>query len=140
MEAQILGAIDVLNSVKLRFESGSGGAWPTLLPSSKEAAGAAQAFAQLEAACAQARSDLHAELIRPEVILLVLHYGLEDKYLAVIWAILKCRLWVTGGDGGEAVVESTVHAIPRAFLDFFLALHRKLRSSAGMLRDDQAFD
>jgi hypothetical protein len=139
MEAQILGAIDVLNSVKLRFEKGSGGAWPTL-PSEEAAGASAQAFVQLEAACAQARYELHSELVRPEVILLVLHYGLEDKYLAVIWAVLKCSLKVNGDAGREAVVEGTVHAIPRAFLDFFLALHRTLRSVAGMLRDDQAFE
>lgn len=66
--------------------------------------------------CAQARSDLQSELLRPEVVVLVMRLGLENKYMSVLWAVLKCNVL----SDPDTQILMTVQTLPLAFIKFFM--------------------
>ena len=125
-------AANLLNALAQRFLNAQ---WPEL-PDDWDAIMHAQPgtpeHARLEAlgaACAQARAELQAELMRPEIVLLTLRLHLESKYMSVLWLLFKANIPVelmpaAAHRARAAIMFSTAHSVPRAFDDYFGAVKK----------------
>lgn len=126
-------AVEILNVQKARFLHETR-TWPqlpedwdTLVDATPEDT---DAFARLEALsvqCAQARAELQAALMRPEITMLVMKYDLETKFMDCIWALLMFNIPPGMTNPGKCsmrigVILGTVDRVSEAFGEFFLAL------------------
>ena len=124
-------AANLLNALAQRFLHAQ---WPEL-PNDwnvlKDAEPGTPGHARLEtlgALCAAAREELQAELMRPEIVLLILRLRLESTYMTVIWLLVKTNLPFELMDPAlarktrAAIIFNTAYSVPRAFDAFFGAV------------------
>lgn len=127
-------ALHVLNLQKARFVPEATSTWPKL-PVDWEAvcrSGDTRRMEELSSQCAQARAVLQSQLLRPEVVTLVMHLQLESPYMTCIWALLRCSVPLSMATRAsstkmrEGIILSTVHSVPNAFYSFYSAIIPKL--------------
>ena len=126
-------AAHVMSTLQMLFTPAHG-LWPQLpndWDAIKDAAPGTPEHARVEtlsAACAAARADLHAEILRPELVMLIARLRIQSQYMTILWILIKCNVPVKMVKpqheikARAGIIKSTAVFIPDAFfalLDVF---------------------
>jgi hypothetical protein len=132
-ERALTAGVSVLRGLIERFTP-EHALWPQLpqdWDAIKDAGPGTPEDARVEAlmtACAAARAELNAELLQPELVLIVSRLRIQDPYMTMLWILIKGNLPVklfqpeNAIKARAAIIKSTAVSIPNAFRAFLVAL------------------